>query len=177
MFTVLAGALALAELVPRIFSVLERGKSLETKAAGGVNAALGVAEKVVDIARQLSGVKDPEKMVEVFRQDQNLLQELKKKVDSLERELLTAEVNDRVDARARDLKMASLGRSNWRAHIMIGVASCGLIGSVLSLMLCRAYLSGEVVGMLATTVGIFGACLKDAFAFEFGAGEKKSHVF
>jgi hypothetical protein len=41
-------------------------------------------------------------------------------------------------------------------------------------------LPGEAVGIISTVAGIFGACLKDAYAFEFGSSrgskEKDSTV-
>jgi hypothetical protein len=41
-------------------------------------------------------------------------------------------------------------------------------------------LSGEVIGIVSTIAGIFGSCLKDACAFEFGSSrgskEKETHL-
>jgi hypothetical protein len=56
----------------------------------------------------------------------------------------------------------------------------GLILCLLSLAYFAQDLPGEAVGILSTIAGIFGSCLKDAYAFEFGSSrgskEKDSTV-
>jgi hypothetical protein len=46
--------------------------------------------------------------------------------------------------------------------------------------LFKVNLSGEVIGIVSTIAGIFGSCLKDAYAFEFGSSrgskEKENHL-
>jgi hypothetical protein len=38
-----------------------------------------------------------------------------------------------------------------------------------SLAFFKETLPGEAVGIISTIAGIFGSCLKDAYAFEFGS--------
>ena len=61
------------------------------------------------------------------------------------------------------------GGTNRRADIMVIGAVVGLIACLLVLILFRKDIPGEVVGIISTIAGIFGACLKDAFSFEFGS--------
>jgi len=58
---------------------------------------------------------------------------------------------------------------NKRLGVMVICAVLGLIICLLILSLCRDNLSGEVIGIVSTISGIFGACLKDAYSFEFGS--------
>ena len=58
---------------------------------------------------------------------------------------------------------------NKRLGVMVISAVIGLIICLLILTLCRENLSGEVIGIISTISGIFGACLKDAYSFEFGS--------
>jgi hypothetical protein len=45
----------------------------------------------------------------------------------------------------------------------------GLIACLIVMVQYKQQMPGEVVGILSTIAGIFGACLKDYFAFEFGS--------
>lgn len=59
--------------------------------------------------------------------------------------------------------------SNTRGNVLIVGALLGLISCLLVLALYRQQVPGEVVGILSTIAGMFGACLRDAFQFEFGS--------
>lgn len=56
---------------------------------------------------------------------------------------------------------------NKRLGVMVISAVLGLL--ICLLILAFAKQSGEVVGIISTVAGIFGACLKDAYSFEFGS--------
>jgi hypothetical protein len=58
---------------------------------------------------------------------------------------------------------------NKRMNIMVIGAALGLIFCLLTLTSYKGDLPGEVVGIISTVSGIFGACLKDAYSFEFGS--------
>ncbi|MDR0631818.1 MAG: hypothetical protein LBF54_01040 [Holosporaceae bacterium] len=58
---------------------------------------------------------------------------------------------------------------NKRLNIMVVGAALGLIFCILTLTSYKGDLPGEVVGIISTVAGIFGACLKDAYSFEFGS--------
>ncbi|MDR2107817.1 MAG: hypothetical protein LBO73_04885 [Holosporaceae bacterium] len=58
---------------------------------------------------------------------------------------------------------------NKRLNIMVIGAALGLIFCLLMLISYKGDLPGEVVGIVSTISGIFGACLKDAYSFEFGS--------
>lgn len=58
---------------------------------------------------------------------------------------------------------------NKRLNIMVIGAAVGLVFCLLILTSYKRDLPGEVVGIISTVSGIFGACLKDAYSFEFGS--------
>lgn len=58
---------------------------------------------------------------------------------------------------------------NLRLNIMVACAAAGLVLCMLILTSYKGDLPGEVVGIISTVSGIFGACLKDAYSFEFGS--------
>jgi hypothetical protein len=94
--------------------------------------------------------------------------------------LQLAMLEDRQNARNRDVAFVQSGRRNSRADIMVISAAIGLITCLGSLAFYAQHLPGEATGIISTIAGIFGACLKDAYAFEFGSSrgskEKDSTV-
>lgn len=83
---------------------------------------------------------------------------------------LAAESADRASARARDTELQKAnGGHNTRADVMVIGAVVGLISCLAVLIFFKGDIPGEVVGIVSMIAGIFGACLKDAYAFEFGS--------
>ena len=68
-----------------------------------------------------------------------------------------------------EMKVAQAGHVNRRADVMVALDVLGLISCVVVLVAFKAQLPGEVVGIVSTVAGIFGACLRDAHQFEFGS--------
>lgn len=58
---------------------------------------------------------------------------------------------------------------NTRKNVLAIGAVVGLIACLVLLALYREAVPGEVVGIVGTISGIFGACLRDAFMYEFGS--------
>ena len=63
---------------------------------------------------------------------------------------------------------------NRRMNFMVIGAAFGLMFCLLMLTSYKKDLPGEIVGIVSTIAGIFGACLKDAYSFEFGSSRKNS---
>lgn len=83
---------------------------------------------------------------------------------------LAAETADRASARARDTELQKAnGGHNSRADVMVIGAVVGLVSCLGVLIFFKGEIPGEVVGIVSMIAGIFGACLKDAYAFEFGS--------
>lgn len=128
-----------------------------------------VSQKVVDVARSITGEKDPVKILHSLKSNPKFVADFQTAVRKMDHELKLTEFKDRENARLRDIALAQAGRSNMRADIMVISAALGLISCLITITLYRSSLPGEAVGIISTIAGIFGACLKDAYAFEFGS--------
>jgi hypothetical protein len=134
------------------------------------DTAADVAGQVVGIAKTLTGHTDPVQAVEALRADPALVLQFQKDAMALEAELDKAYLADRADARKRDIDVRKVsGGQNFRADFAVLAVVGGLIACLLVLVNYKDTIPGEVVGILSTIAGIFGACLKDYFAFEFGS--------
>lgn len=152
-------ALALAQFAPSILRFFGVG---EKPAA--------VAEQVVNIAQAVTGAKSPQEALDALRADATLAQQFNLAVLAADTELEKAALADRQDARHRDIEIRKMkGGDNRRQDVMIAMAAIGLIACLAVLVFFRKDIPGEAVGIISTVAGIFGACLKDAFAFEFGS--------
>lgn len=167
-FPLLATAFALAEFIPGVSKWLHSDKGQK------------VAEEVVNIAQNVTNVNDPYDMCKALRTNPDKLLEFQKRV--LETQLSWDQMvfQDRRDARARDIAIVQAKNRNVRGDVMVFCAAVGLILCLCSLGYYADNLPGEAVGIISTIAGIFGACLKDAYAFEFGSSrgskEKDSTV-
>lgn len=59
--------------------------------------------------------------------------------------------------------------SNTRANVLALGAVAVLVACVVVLVFFKGQIPGEAVGVISTVAGIAGACLRDAFQFEFGS--------
>lgn len=151
-------ALALAQFAPSLMRFFGAGDS-----------SVDTAQKVVNIAQSVSGAKTPEEALQAIRANTELAQQFNLSVLAADKELEQAYLVDRQSARARDIEFIKAGRTNTRADVMVLGAVLGLISCLVSLIWFRGGLPGEAVGIISTVAGIFGACLRDAFQFEFGS--------
>lgn len=150
-------ALSLAQFVPTV------GKWLfgENKAAA--------AEKLIEIAKEVTGKPSDKSALATLAQRPELLLEFQKTVMRWERDLEETVALDRRSARERDKAFVESGRKNIRGDVMVVAAALGLVSCLLLLAFFRGKMPGEAVGIISTVAGIFGSCLKDAYAFEFGS--------
>jgi hypothetical protein len=131
--------------------------------------AENVAADVVNAARRITGKEEPSDLISHLRLDPMALIEFQKGMLSMETERELAYLRDRQSARERDVSFIQAGHRNYRADIMVISAAVGMITCLASLAYFADNLPGEAVGIISTIAGIFGACLKDAYAFEFGS--------
>lgn len=156
-FPLIATALGLAQFAPSIARLLGGEKAEE------------VATKVVNIAQSITGAEDSGSLISHLKENPALLIDFQKEIIRLETEMELGNLRDRQDARYRDIKLIGAGKQNYRADIMVLSAAGGLIMCLGSLAYYSEFLPGEAVGIISTIAGIFGSCLKDAYAFEFGS--------
>jgi len=157
-FPLIAAALALAEFSPPIARWLSGPKAQD------------VAQTVVDTAKHITGGTDTQEISHLLQENTKMVADFQRAMLQLESDLERTQLQDRQDARTRDvaLRQVNVGR-NTRADIMVLSAALGLVFCLCSLAYYSTELPGEAVGIISTIAGIFGACLKDAYAFEFGS--------
>lgn len=150
-------AMALAQFAPQIVKWLT-----------GSDKAAEAAGQVVDIAEAVTGKRGPD-AVGAMETDPALVLQFRTALLQVEADLDKAYLADRADARARDVALAQAGRNNRRADVMVVGAVVGLLACLFVLVFFRGQIPGEVVGIVSTIAGMFGACLRDAFQYEFGS--------
>ena len=176
-------ALQLGEYAPQIFKWLKpdvtRGPSGQSTSRSGLEIE-SIADRILSIAQQVTATDSPTSARKALEKDPTFQRAFQKRVMDFEKRMAEISYQDRQDARTRDIAMAHAGRMNIRADIMVIAAAIGLILCLASLSLYGDGLPGEAVGIISTIAGIFGACLKDAYGFEFGSSrgskEKDSTV-
>ena len=158
----ITAAVALAEMAPLISKWLSSSEE-------SVATTQKVAQQVVGIAKKITKTEEPMAAVQALAQDPKLLLQYQQALANIEHEIEHAYLQERMNARDRDAAIIAAGRSNTRADIMVIAAATGLLFCLFALGYYQKELPGEAVGIISTIAGIFGACLKDAYAFEFGS--------
>lgn len=156
-FPFLATALGLAEFAPSLVRWLS-GRKAEP-----------IAEEVVRLAQKITGANSGAEVLAQLKANPKFAAQFQRDIVLKEAEWELALLEDRQLARERDLELWKTGHANRRADLMVFSAAGGLLMCLLSLAFYSDVLPGEAVGIISTVAGIFGGCLKDAFAFEFGS--------
>ncbi len=155
--SILQSVLALAQFSPKIAKWLS-GTKIET-----------ISNKIAEIAKEVTNSSSEKDAIEKIKTDKNMYLLFEKALINSEREIELAVIKDKQDARSRDIAIINSGKRNRRADIMVVSAAMGLISCLVSICFYQKELPGEAVGIISTIAGIFGACLKDAYNFEFGS--------
>lgn len=123
----------------------------------------------MEIAKDVTNSRNEREAIEKIKTDKNMNLLFQKALINFEREIELAIIKDKESARTRDIAIINSGRRNHRADVMVLSAALGLITCLAAICCYKKELPGEVVGIISTIAGIFGACLKDAYNFEFGS--------
>ena len=86
-----------------------------------------------------------------------------------EQESILNETFDQQQMASHNIGVINAYSKNKRLNLMVIGAALGLVFCLMVLTTYKGDLPGEVVGIISTVSGIFGACLKDAYSFEFGS--------
>lgn len=163
----------IAEAVPGLLKVFGKDKQAE------------VAEKVVGIAKQVSGVEDPKEAALTIVNDPAILLEFKKAVMSqqtelerlgLQRETLYA--SDMQDARRyRDDSVFHLGIFVLLSFVLVmGISLWGVFTIVTGKVIADANVFAAVIGLVGAIIGYFAANAQQVVGYFFGssAGSTRS---
>jgi hypothetical protein len=150
-------ALTLAQFAPSIMRFFGAGEK-----------PVSVAEKVVGIAKAVTGAQSPEDAIKAMRENAQLAQQFQLAVLAADTDLEKAALADRANARTRDVEVRKLaGGYNWRADIMIVacvVALCVMVNKIIG-----DNIKPEVLAIFNMAIGALLKMLGDAFSFEFGS--------
>ncbi|MDR0631297.1 MAG: hypothetical protein LBF66_01860 [Holosporales bacterium] len=157
-FSLISAALGFVEFAPTLVKWLSGNRDVEK-----------IATQVVEIAKKVTQTSSSDDALKRLRENPDAAHHFHNEVLRLETEWEISLLEDRQRARERDLALLKAGHANKRADLMVVSAALGLVLCLLSLAFYSDMLPGEAVGIISTIAGIFGGCLKDAFAFEFGS--------
>lgn len=142
--------------------------------------ASGAAAKIIDQATKTFGTTDPEQIKLEIAKDQSKLQAFVAQVDA-ETKSYQIEVEDRINARARDLEIRKLQGSdgvpagtNPRANVMLVMAFVTLIFIIGLTIVYRATIPDGILAILQGATGALLTMITLAFNFEFGSSRGSS---
>lgn len=156
----------IAEAVPGLLKVFGKDKQAE------------VAEKVVGIAKQVSGVEDPKEAALTIVNDPAILLEFKKAVMSQQTELErlglqreTLYVDEVQDARKyRDDKVFHLGTVVLLSFVLVmGIALLGIFAVVTGEVVADASVFAALIGLVGAIIGYFAANAQQVVSYFFGS--------
>ena len=120
------------------------------------------------LVKNITGVEDPRTVANMLKTQPKVLIQLQKAWFDYEQSLINSDIEDRNNARQREIALFHYQGKRWRGDIMALGAVLGL-SACLGMLIYGPPLTGEVIGIISTIAGIFGSCLKDVYAFEFGS--------
>lgn len=157
-------ALGLAKIVP-----------LAAKWLGGDKTA-EAAQEVLTIAETVTGKKG-NKAEDAIASDPNLAIAFKNRLIESEEKLDRLFLQDKKDARQRDIELRKLGYRNARADLMIIVAVVALVVNIY-LLATNPTLPQSIIAIFNMMVGSLLTMLNSAYQFEFGSsrGSKEKDI-
>ncbi len=134
----------------------------------GSDKSAKVAEKVVDIAKAVTGRDTPEEALDAVRVDPTAALKFREAVMANESALDQAYLADRQNARMRDVEFIRAGRHNYRADILAALAVIGLVVCVW-FVTRDSMLPERAVNAIMFVAGVLAAAVRDVYSFEFGS--------
>jgi hypothetical protein len=150
-------AFGLAQYAPSIIKWLSGSEKAEE-----------AAQKVIDVARVVTGKDDASEAVEAIRADPAMLMQFRQAMAGIEADMDRAYLADRQNARGRDVAFVQAGRWNIRADLLALLSVTGLIVCVW-FVARDSSLPERAVNAIMFVAGTLAACVRDVFAFEFGS--------
>lgn len=149
-------AMELAKFAPSLLKVLT-----------GSDKAAEVAGHVVDIAKTVTGMSEPDEALAVIKADPNKILEFQQAVAAQQIDLEKAYLADTADARKRDTELMKAGLFNYRANMLAGGA-CALVVFCLAIMVWRSGLDNDAKAVITLILGRALGWIEQVFSFEFG---------
>lgn len=133
----------------------------------GSDKSASVAEKVIDVAKVVTGKEAPDAALESIRLDPALAEQFKQRVIEIDADLEKAYLQDTQDARKRDAEFLKAGTRNYRADVLAALAVVTVI--LLTYFIWKDETLNEYVkGTFTLVLGRFLGYIDQVYAFEFG---------
>lgn len=142
------------------------GPKLVEMVAGG--KAGKVAGEVAAIAKTVTGATSPEEALATLQTSDEFRQEFRMAVLEQEEKLEWLYLEDRQDARKRDVELRRVQGSNYRGDVLAFAAIAGLIVLTWSMVFVEIP-DGPARDVLLLLSGALITVVKDVYAFEFGS--------
>lgn len=159
------GALSVALPLVRQFApallgnLMSRNREQNDSAAGRIMGVIGELVGITD---------DPEAAAARFREDAEARARFAERELELMAELDRAFLEDRQDARDRDLAFLAAGKSNTRADVL-AYGSIGILALLIVALFVLTIEDDWAKTSLGILIGFVGKIVGDVFAFEFGS--------
>ncbi|MBR1944226.1 MAG: hypothetical protein IJ848_01995 [Alphaproteobacteria bacterium] len=166
---VIKTALSIVSIIPGISNIFDKWtKSYSIES---------VSKAIVSLAKSITGASTANGSFNKLSNNTELQIKLQELILKNESEIELSIINDKQNARLRDMEYVKNNRRNVRADVMVLSAALCMIFCLLIIVYCKN-MPGEVLGIISTMAGIFGSCLKDAYSFEFGSsrGSKEKDI-
>ncbi len=93
-----------------------------------------VAQRILSLGGAITGTTDPEEIERRLEADAEKQHEFRMQAAALEVELEKAYLEDRENARSRELRMAELGRNDWLMYGVGGIVVLGFVCVIMAIM-------------------------------------------
>lgn len=134
----------------------------------GSEKAEEVAQQVVDVAKTVTGRSDAVDALAAIKADPAMALQFRQAVMQHEREWDAMYLQDRQNARSRDVEFVRAGRWNWRADLLALLAVGGLVTCVW--FIARdSDMPERAVNAIMFVAGVLAAAVRDVYGFEFGS--------
>jgi K+-sensing histidine kinase KdpD len=139
----------------------------------GSDKAEEAAQKVVDVAKVVTGRSTGEEALEELKVAPDKVLAFRQQIAANELEYDRIYLADRQDARKRDAEFLKAGSHNWRADILAALAVGGLVLCVW--MVARdTDMPERAINAIMFVAGVLAAAVRDVYSFEFGSS-RSSH--
>lgn len=149
------------QLAPALTKVLGFGKSAEE-----------IADTAAALAKTVTGTSDNESALEALKANPELLQQYQRELLDYEKGMESLYVQDKENARSRDIEFLKSGTRNYRGDFLVGV-SVIVVFTIIGIVVLLADMNEYAKGALTTILGVFLNQLTNVFNFEFGTTRKE----
>lgn len=155
--TLLSGVVQLAPALAKVF--------------GASRNASEVAEIAASVAKSVTGLPDNQGALEALRASPQLLIEYQRVLLEQETSFEKLYIDDKKDARLRDVEFLKAGTRNYRSDFLVGNTVL-VVFTILAIVTFVPNINEYAKGALTTILGVFLNQLNNVYSFEFGSTRK-----